>query len=175
MAKTLEKILHNRLYYLAETLDWLCTEQAGFRKNRTCEDQILRIAQPISDRYQTTKPKRTILTIFDCSKAFDRVWREDLLIRCLPIAYTQWLRDFFSNGKAKVQINGDRDRQLLLRQRLPQGSVLSPLLFLLYIMDLRRVISENVEVVIFADDVSLFSSHSNKEIAEAITNVAEWN
>ncbi len=44
---------------------------------------------------------------------------------------------------------------------------MSPLLFLLYIDDLRRVIPENVEVAMFADDVSLFSSHPNKEVAEA--------
>ncbi len=57
---------------------------------------------------------------------------------------------------------------------------MSPLLFLLYIDDLRRVIPKSVEVAMFADDVSLFSSHPNKEIAEAamqeaITNVAEWS
>ncbi len=55
---------------------------------------------------------------------------------------------------------------------------MSPLFFLLYVDDLRRVIPENVEVAMFADDVSLFSSHPNKEVAEAavqeaITNVAE--
>ncbi len=57
---------------------------------------------------------------------------------------------------------------------------MSPLLFLLYIDDLRRVIPVNVEVAMFADDVLLFSSHPNKEVAEAaiqeaITNVAEWS
>ncbi len=102
--------------------------------------------------------------------------REDLLIRAidegLPIAYAQWLRDFLSNRKAKVQINRNRGRQV--RQLLP------PLLFLLYIDDLRWVIPKNVEVAMFADTVSLFSSHPNKEVAvaaiqEAITKVAEWS
>ncbi len=124
MAKTLERILHNRLYYLAETRDRLCTEQTGFRKNRSCEDQILRLTLSISDGYQATKPKKTVLALLDYSKAFDRVWREDLLIREIdkghPISYAQWLRDFLSNRKAKVQINGDRGRQLPLHQGLPQ-------------------------------------------------------
>ncbi len=55
----------------------------------------------------------------------------------LPIAYAQWLRDVLSNIKAKVQVNGESDPQLPLRQRLPQESVHSPLLFLLYIDGLR--------------------------------------
>ncbi len=100
------------------------------------------------------------------SKAFDRVWREDQLIRAidkgLPFAYAQWLRDFLSNRKAKVQINGDRGRQLPLHQGLTQGSVLMPLLFLLYIDDPWRVIPENVEVTMFANDFSFLSSHPNK-------------
>ncbi len=73
VAKTLERYLHDRLYYLAETRDWLCTEQAGFRKNRSCEDQVLRLTQSISDGYQVTTPKKTVLALFDYSKAFDRV------------------------------------------------------------------------------------------------------
>ncbi len=138
VTKTLERILHNTLYYLAETRDWLCTEQARFRKNRSCEDQILCLTQSTSDGYQAIKPKKTVLTLLDYSKVFDRVWREDLLIRAidkgLPITYAQWLRDVLSNRKAKVQINGERGRQLPLRQGLPQWCVLRPLLFLLYIL-----------------------------------------
>ncbi len=90
------------------------------RKNRSCEDQILRLTQSISDENQATKPRKTVLALLDYSKAFDRVWREDLLIRAidkgLPISYAQWLREFFSNRKAKVQINRYRGRRLPLRQ-----------------------------------------------------------
>ncbi len=101
---------------------------------------------------------KTVLTILDYSKAFDRVWREDLLIRAvnegLPITCAQ-------KGQSAEQ-----------RQGLPQGSVLSPLLSLLYIDDLRRVIPENMEVAVFAEDVSLITAEAAAQ--EAITNVAEW-
>ncbi len=73
VVKTLERILHSRLYYLAETQDWLCTQQAGFRRNRSFEDQILLLTQSISDGYQATKPKETALALLDYSKAFDRL------------------------------------------------------------------------------------------------------
>ncbi len=65
------------------------------------EDQILRVTQTTSDGYQATKPKRTFLTLLDFSKAFDRVWKEDLLLRAvdkdLPLFFAKWLRDFLSN------------------------------------------------------------------------------
>ncbi len=65
------------------------------------------------------------------------------------------LRDFLSNRTARVQINGERRDSAPLRQGLPQGAVLSPLLFLLYIDDLRSVVLETVKVALFADDVSI--------------------
>ncbi len=73
--------------------------------------------------------------------------------------------------KTKVQINGDRGRQPPLGQGLPQGSVLVPLLILLYIGGLLAGRTRNVEFTMFADDASLFSSHTNIEVAEA--NVQE--
>ncbi len=105
--KTLERILNNRLYYLEETRDWLCTEQAGFRKNRPCKGQILRLSQSTSDGYQATKPKKAALAFLDYSKAFARVWREDMLFRAigkgLPISYARWLCDFLSLKPQKQQ------------------------------------------------------------------------
>ncbi len=75
----MERMVHNRLYNLAETRGWLCSEQAGFRKLRSCEDQILRIAQTISDGFQADKPQHSLMALLDFSKVFDRVWREELL------------------------------------------------------------------------------------------------
>ncbi len=110
----MERMIHNRLYYLAETRGWLCPKQAGFRTSRSCEDQILRVTQTTSDGYQATKPKLTVLALLDFSKAFDRVWKEDILLRavdkCLPLTFAKWLRDFLSNRQARVQINGEQGR-----------------------------------------------------------------
>ncbi len=97
------------------------------------------------------------------------------LSKGLPIPFARWLRDFLSNRTARVQINGERGYSAPLRQGLPQGAVLSPLLFLLYIDDLCSVVK--VKVTLFADDASLISSHHNKLVAEkelqrAVTAVA---
>ncbi len=106
-------------------------------------------------------------------KAFDRVWRKDLLIRTIVKGLLIASRLLLLQ-KRKVQINRDGGQQLPLRQGIPQGSILSPLLFLLYINDRWQVVPENVEVAMFVDDVSRFSSYHNKEdLQEAITPAAE--
>ncbi len=89
-------------------------------------------------------------------KAFDHVWREELLLAAsskgLSIPFARWLCEFLSNRTTRAQINGERGDSAPLRQGLPQGAVLSPLLFLLYIDDLRCVVLETVKVALFADD-----------------------
>ncbi len=98
-------------------------------------------------------PKKTVSALLNYSKAFGGM-------TCRPIAYAQLVRDLLSNRKTKVQVNGDRGRQLPLRQGLPQGVVLSPLHFLLYIKDFRWVKLGNVDMAMFSDKVTLFSSHT---------------
>ncbi len=72
----------------------------------------------------------------------------------LPLTFAKGLRDFRSSRQAKVQINGEQGPPAPLRQGLPQGPVLSPLLFLLYINDLNTVVPNGVEVAMFADAMS---------------------
>ncbi len=109
--KTTERMAHNRLHNLAETRGWFCSEQADFCKLRSCEDQILRITQIISDGFQVAKPQRSLMALLDFSKAFDRVWREEVLLAAssngLPIPFVRWLRRFLSNRTDRVQINGE--------------------------------------------------------------------
>ncbi len=121
------------------------------------------------------------MALLDFSKDFDRLWRELMFAsssKGLPIPFAGWLRDVLSNRTARVQINCERGDSAPLRQGLPQGAVLSSLLFLLHINDLRSVVPEAVKAALFADDVSLISSHHNKLVAEkelqrAVTAVAD--
>ncbi len=112
----------------------------------------------------------------DVSKAFGRVWREELMFAAspkgLPIPFVRWLRDFLSNRTARVQINGERGDSAPLRQGLPQGAVLSPLPFLLYIDDLRAVVPETVKVALFADKGQGLSGSSPLSFALRLRDMA---
>ena len=93
--KLLERILADRLYYIAETNNMFSRFQAGFRKGRSCEDQITRVVQAIQDGFQQRPMKRSVLTLLDFSKAYDTVWREKLLLHMLntgtPSPFIRWI------------------------------------------------------------------------------------
>ena len=95
----------------------------------------------------------------DLSKAFDRVWHKGLLykLECSGISGSlpALIRDFLANREQRVLLNGKNSEWATISAAVPQGSVLGPLFFLVYINDL--VDDLNSDVKIFADDTSLFS------------------
>ena len=143
IVKLLERMISNRLYTMAERKGWLNNQQAGFRKYRSTEDQIIKLIQNISDGFQQ-KPRalRTVMVLLDYSKAYDRTWKERLLSKIhdlgTPRPITRWMAAFLRTRTAEVVINGTKSNQTRMKQGLPQGSVLSPLLFLLFINDIRH-------------------------------------
>ena len=105
------------------------------------------------------------------SKAFDKVWYEGLIYKMKSMGVSESLlklfQSFLTNRFQRVLLNGQTSEWLPVKAGVPQGSILGPLLFLIYINDL----SENIEstVKLFADDTSLFSVvHSNNTSAEVL-------
>ena len=184
VVKLLERMLCSRLYYLAETRGWICSAQAGFRKNKSTEDQVLRITQHVSDGFQSKPAKRTVLAMIDYSKAYDRVWRQELihvlLDKGVPGQMIRWIRAFLTDRTAQVRYNGAFSRKVFMRQGLPQGAVSSPLLFLFYIDGIYEIIPDEVELALFADDASVWSSdtnlnRANRRVQTALDNIHEWS
>lgn len=184
MGKVMERMVGNRLTYLAEKRGMWCNDQSGFRRHRTTEDQTLRITQNVSDGFQARPGKRSVLALLDFSKAYDTVWRADLLGALLtagvPVRYILWIRGLLTGRVARVRFNGEEGKSVLMRQGVPQGSVLSPLLFLFVIDRLRDVLSPNLTVSLFADDVAIMSSSVDRdeavrEVESGVTAVSEWS
>ena len=105
--------------------------------------------------------------LFDYSKAYDAVWRTGVLQKMLdigvPLRFVQWTTALLTNGIARVQLNGVTERCRTFKEGLSQGSVLSPLLFVLYINDLLGNFSENTMVSAYADDLALAYRGRKKE------------
>lgn len=184
IAKTMERMVTSRLSYLTESNGWWSNDQAGFRARRLCEDQTLRLTQSISDGFQAKPPMRTVLALLDYSKAYDMVWKERLLElmsnKGVPNIMVRWIKGFLCDRKARVRMDGVLGATMKMHQGVPQGAVLSPILFLFYINGARDVIPENVSVSMYADDIALWYQHPDKVVAEckvqeAIEQVAEWS
>ena len=122
--------------------------------------------------------------LFDYSKAYDTVWRTGLLQKMLdiavPLRFVQWTTAWLTNRIARVQLNGVTGICSTIKEGLPQGSVLSPLHFVLYISDLFGNFSESTMVTAYADHLALACSGRKKEdvvlrMQTEVDKVASWS
>ena len=151
----------SRLTFHLESNHLLSTCQAGFRPGRSPLDQIL--SQSIWDGFQKKKhPDRTILASVDFSKAFDSVWHSALFHKLLslklPPCFVLWVRSFLSDRRAKVQVGGFHSRSFCIRRGVPQGSVLGPVLFILFVGDITKDLLRGAHASLYADDLAIWSS-----------------
>ena len=150
----MERMVANRLAILAESSGWWSPDQAGFRSMRSYEDQVLRMSQSISNGFQTRPASRTVIALLDFSKAFDTVWRdrlyEILLAKGVPRMMVRWIRGFLTDRRARVRLDGVNGSSMKLQQGVPQGSILSPLLFLFYINGIRDEAPEGTFISMYA-------------------------
>jgi ribonuclease HI len=182
--KILERIIANRLYKMAEEQGWFSHLQAGFRKGRSCEDQVLRIVQAIENGFQQKKLERSVMVLLDYSKAYDMVWREKLLLcmvdKGVPMQFVRWLYGFLQNRQARVRFGDAMSGSKTMKQGLPQGAVLSPILFLFYINNLAEILPESVIISMFADDVAIVGTDRDRKkaeqkVQEAVSIVEAWS
>ena len=123
----------------------MASTQTGYRQFRSTEDQLALLTQDIEDAFQG---KKVLAVFFDLSKAFDKVWKEGLLLNLLRAGVHgkmyKWLSDFLFNRTARVKLDGTISRQVKLREGVPQGGVVSPTLFLVYINDITATVPRHV-------------------------------
>ena len=167
MYKLFERLLLNRINSKIE--ENLPKEQAGFRKNRNCTEQVLALTTNIENGFQ--KGLKSFVVFVDLTAAYDTVWREALLLKFMKIIPDRnlacILNEMLSNRYFQVQFNQDKSKLRRLNNGLPQGSVLAPMLFNIYTFDLPKMSSK---AFLYADDLALlFQCHSFDE-AESILN-----
>ena len=182
IAKLLERLIATRMMHIVESRKLLSKAQCGGRRNRCCEDLLLRITQAISNGFQSKRPKKTVMVLFDYSKAFDTVWRQQLLIRLankgIPMKFVKWFAAFLTNRQAKVLFGSTKSKSVEIKQGVPQGSVVAPLLFLLFIDDITKDLPANH--ALFIDDLSIWTTDRDKPktivaAQNAIDHITAWS
>ena len=160
ICKTLERIINQRMQWYLESESIILPEQAGFRRHKSTEDQTTHLAQVIEDSFQAQKV--TLAAFIDLQKAFDKVWKDGLLVKLLRSGIQgnmyRWTKSYLHNRRARVLVDGRCGRKVLLRQGVPQGGVLSPTLFILFMNDLVPELPKGVHAALYADDLVLWST-----------------
>ena len=158
IGKLLERLIVNCLSWCLEAMS-LLPVASRVPQAPMYHRPMPQIFQFVGDGFQSTNKERTVHMLFDYSKAYDTVWRTGLLQKMLdigvPLRFVQWTTAWLTSRIARVQLNGVTGRCRTFKEGLPQGSVLLPLLFVLYINDLLGNISESTMVSAYADDLAL--------------------
>ena len=168
--KIFEKIMHRRLTKFLNANNLLTTRQYGFQKHKSTSLAVLDLIHNIN---QSKKAKKIGCAIFlDLAKAFDTVNHHILLKKLEKFGIRgpilSWFKSYLLNRKQCVNINGINSITEIMKYGVPQGSVLGPLLFLIYINDL--VLSSEFLHFLFADDTCLFLEHENQHELEIKVN-----
>ena len=161
-SKIFEKIVYNRLTGYLNKHCVLTSNQFGFRNNYSTAMAVLEMVDKISDAIDN---KCYSIGVFvDLSKAFDTLDHDILLGK---LAYygirgtaLSWFKSYFQNRLQYVAYNGYNSPRSPITCGVPQGSILGPLLFLLYINDIVNV-SNVLQLILFADDTNLFAFHKD--------------
>ncbi|CAF1011978.1 unnamed protein product [Brachionus calyciflorus] len=165
ISKWLEKIINEKLKNWVESENLLPTTQAGFRKNKRTHDQILRLNQDILSNFN--KKRLTGAVFFDLEKAFDKTPHSGIMesINSLNIGWNikKWIESFLENRNFKVKVKNASSSIKNISCGLPQGSCLSPTLFIIYFSGIAKVIKELVHHAIYADDLVIWVSGANKK------------
>ena len=169
IAKTLERIILNRIQEYLPNKNY----QHGYKKKHSTTTALQKITQTIADGFnQERPPKRTIMIAVDMSRAFDVVNHNQLIEKIInntemPNTYVKFLANYMQGRKAYTIYNTAKSKHRPFHAGVPQGGVLSPALFNLFMADIPEPRQNTgTDLVVYADDVTLTISHEKIHTAE---------
>ena len=179
--KLFDPVIEQRLHSYLEDIGFINKYQSGFRQNKSTDDHLFRFSQSIMESFN--RREHVVAAFFDTEKAFDNVWHNGLRYKIfmldLPTKMTNWLHDFLVGGVIQVKVNGFLSNKISPIAGVPQCSVLSALLFLIYVNDLPNPHHRQNWKSQFADDTALWTASKSVQFAAKLLDtdvrkLAKW-
>ena len=168
LCKVLEHIVTTNIVSHMDKYNLLYDLQHGFRSKRSCETQLVTLIEDLMRN--CTAGSQTDLVLLDFSKAFDKVSHQKLLLKLHRYGIRgptlRWIQAFLSDWTQTVVLENEKSNTVPVTSGVPQGSVLGPILFLIYINDLPD--STKSKVRLFADDTAIYLAVSSLEDAQIL-------
>ena len=168
--KLLEHIVHSNIMGFLDSNKILSPFQHGFRQKRSCESQLLTTLRDFWNSLNSSGQTDAIL--LDFSKAFDKVDHRLLLSKMNHLGISgpllQWASSFLSDRLQHVVVDGCKSSPNKVLSGVPQGTVLGPLFFLIYINDIANDLTPGTAIRLFADDSMLYRKIFSKEDCEIL-------
>lgn len=180
LGKIFERIILRRLQTLLKADNNLRNEQFGFRNRTATTHQILRLTEQIAEGLH--RKKSTQVLFLDISRAFDRVWHSGLLYKIsyhnLPWNYLLLIKSFLQDRTIAVKISDAISENKSITSGVPQGAVLSPILFNIYVNDFPT--TTRTTLYMYADDTAVATQCKNRQynclrLNNCLRAVAEWS
>ena len=181
-SKILERAVYNQLVYHLETNGLLDDRQHGFRRGHSTLSAIYEVVQYLYN--QADQGRITYCTFIDYSKAFDTLDHEILLkkLRLYNISdhVISWCRNYLVNRKQRVKNGNDISDEATVEYGVPQGSILGPLFFIIYVNDLLQNFSDwDPKITLYADDTVIYISSQDPiaactSLENGLSKLSNW-
>ena len=181
-SKIIEKAVYNQIVYHLETYGLLDNRQHGFRRNHSTSTAIFELVQYIYEKLDTRNYVGCIYV--DYSKAFDTLDHKILCkkLECFGLDKTvvNWCRDYLHNRKQRVKVNDAISNLADVTYGVPQGSILGPLFFIMYVNDVIMSFDrDSPNIILYADDTVIYYAHEQLKILEekltlGLNKLSDW-
>ena len=174
--KLLERVIEQRLRFFPEHIGFISKHQSGLRRAKSTDDHLFRLSKSIMESFN--REEHAVAAFLDVEKAFDNVLRFKIFQLDLPTKMMRWLSDFLVGRLIQVNINNFFFNHINPKAGVLQGSVLSPLLFLIDVNDLPTPHHKQNSLSQFADDTAHWTFSLNIHImakrSQQDLNLAMW-
>ena len=181
IGKLFEKVIVTRLHTHFSDTSFFNSYQRAYLKKKEATEHVYRLGDEI--RAAKAKGWITSAVSLDVEKAFDSVWHDGIRYKLhtanIPVRITRLVSSFLTDRTIRARVGGELSRPVSLGAGTPQGSVLSPLLFLVYVNDMPLQPSNKCRAGQFADDMSLWTSDTCKKVTflrlqRCLNDIERW-